>query len=633
MPLSRPRPFWRPLSANPTGASQMLWAIGSASVGLSLAWVASKFLPFDLTYPLLLIGAFASCYAAGARAGIVTTLLCLVGHLLFIHFGEIMPSDWNDTAMFVLASSAMIALTAVVGQRERIAIAAQRSAEATRSTAVVTAQELDLLIDSATEYAICLLDPQGRLVIWNIGAERLFGWREDEIVSHFHDLLYTDDERLAGHAADEMAISQKEGRFAGRRWQARRDGSSFLADVVLTRIDGPKGELIGYGKVIRDVTQDEADAAAIEAREMHLHSILATVPDAMIVIDEHGVIQSFSSAAQTLFGYQEAEVVGRNVAMLMPSSQRDALDIYLGRNRSVGDRRVIGDARRVFGRRKDGSTFAHELSVGEAIGGGRRVFTGFIRDLTERESSDARLQDLQSDLLHISRVSAVGTMAATLAHELNQPLTALTNYVQSAAAILVDADTGPNALVRQALGEAGTEALRAGAIVRRLREFIARGELDRTIEPVGNLIADAKALGLADARLNGIRVTTEIGDETWAALVDRVQIQQVLVNLIRNAIEAIPASVDGLIRIIVERQGETLLFSIADNGQGLTPEIGGTIFDAFVSTKARGMGLGLSICRTIIEAHGGRIWCESPATGGTAFHFTLPAIGPEPNDV
>jgi two-component system sensor kinase FixL len=166
-----------------------------------------------------------------------------------------------------------------------------------------------------------------------------------------------------------------------------------------------------------------------------------------------------------------------------------------------------------------------------------------------------------------------------------------------------------------------------------LREFVARGELDRTIEPVSSLIADARALGMADARLNGIQVITEIGDETWTALVDRVQIQQVLVNLIRNAIEAISPSSAGLIRIIVARHGETLLFTVTDNGQGLTPEISSTIFDAFVSTKARGMGLGLSICRTIVEAHGGRIWCESPTDGGTAFHFTLPSIGSEQNDV
>jgi two-component system sensor kinase FixL len=497
----------------------------------------------------------------------------------------------------------------------------------------LTMRELDLLIDSATDQAISMLDPAGHIVIWNVGAQRLFGWERAEMLGRPHAMLATDAARADGRPDAELAIAAREGRFAERVWRARKDGSRFLADITLTRIDKPDGDLLGFALIMRDVTQEQVGADAIEAREVHFRAILATVPDAMIVIDDHGVILSFSSTAEELFGYAESEVVGRNVSLLMPSPDKEAHDGHLARYRSTGRKNIIGHSRRVFGRRKDGSTFPHELTVAEAIGGGKRYFTGFIRDLTAREEAEARLQQLQEELLHISRVSAIGTMASTLAHELNQPLTAVTNYVQTSAALLEGEAQEPEMTVREALVEAGREALRAGTIVRRLREFVARGELDRTIEPLVPLVADALALGMVGARLRGIRVETDIARKSGAALIDRVQIQQVLVNLLRNAVEAIVPGAEGLIRVAVAPEGDMLRFTVADNGQGVTEEMAENLFKAFVSTKARGMGLGLSICRTIVEAHGGRIWCERPAGGGSAFHFTVPGVGQETDDV
>ncbi|MET3826220.1 signal transduction histidine kinase [Sphingomonas sp. PvP055] len=222
-------------------------------------------------------------------------------------------------------------------------------------------------------------------------------------------------------------------------------------------------------------------------------------------------------------------------------------------------------------------------------------------------------------------------MASTLAHELNQPVTAVANYVETSLAVLQAGAPDSVAIVEEALAEAASEALRAGKIVRRLRDFVARGELDKTVEAVGDIVEDACALGMVRATTAAVRVERAIDPATGSVLVDRVQIQQVLINLMRNAVEAIPADSGGVVRVTARRQGDFAQVTVSDSGGGLNPAIVANMFGAFASTKRDGMGLGLSICRTIIEAHGGRIWAESRPVG-TAFHFTVPLANPETRD-
>ena len=233
----------------------------------------------------------------------------------------------------------------------------------------------------------------------------------------------------------------------------------------------------------------------LEAREAHLELILDTVPDAMIVIDESGVIHSFSAAAQRLFGWTSEETVGRNVSMLMPNPYRDGHDGYLRRYLETGERRVIGFGRVVVGERKDGSTFPMELAVGEMRSGDARYFTGFVRDLTERRLTERRLQDLQAELVHVSRLTAMGEMASALAHELNQPLSAAANYVRGCIRLL-DHDPTPKDKIRDALGQAAEQTLRAGQIIRRLRDFVTKGEAERRIESLPQLLEEAGALAM-----------------------------------------------------------------------------------------------------------------------------------------
>lgn len=372
--------------------------------------------------------------------------------------------------------------------------------------------------------------------------------------------------------------------------------------------------------------------AELAEREAHLRSILQTVPDAMIVIDERGIMRSFSPAAERLFGRPESEAIGRNVSLLMPSPHREAHDGYLERYYRTGERRIIGIGRVVVGERSDGSTFPMELAVGEMTGTDGRYFTGFVRDLTERQQAEQRLQELQSELVHISRLTALGEMASALAHELNQPLSAIANYV-SGSRRLLGREAPPVDKISDALDRAGEQALRAGEIIRRLRDFVARGETERRIESLPKLIHEASALALVGAKEHGVRVRFGIAPGVDLVLADKVQVQQVLLNLIRNAIDAMEGSERRELLIGAAEAADRMVeIQVADSGAGIADDVMGELFTPFVTTKRTGMGVGLSISRTIVEAHGGRIWAEANPGGGTVFRFTLRAVETEEAD-
>ena len=366
------------------------------------------------------------------------------------------------------------------------------------------------------------------------------------------------------------------------------------------------------------------------AREAHLQSILDTVSDAMIVIDERGLIHSFSTAAERLFGYYAADVTGRNVKMLMPSPYRENHDAFIERYLRTGEKRIIGIGRVVVGERKDGSTFPMELAVGEMRSSNQRYFTGFIRDLTERQKTEARLQELQAELVHISRLTAMGEMASTLAHELNQPLSAIANYLKGSQRLLEDKADECSGLVRDAMEKAAGQAVRAGEIIRRLRDFVARGESERRVEGVKKLVEEASALALVGAKDHGIRVRFAFDPAVDLVLADRVQIEQVLLNLMRNAIEAMEDRPTRDLTVTAAPAGHDMVaISVADTGHGITPEATAGLFQPFFTTKPHGMGVGLSISRTIVEAHGGQIAVEPNPGGGTVFRFTLRAVTQE----
>jgi two-component system, LuxR family, sensor kinase FixL len=388
-----------------------------------------------------------------------------------------------------------------------------------------------------------------------------------------------------------------------------------LIDVSFFAVLGP---VLGF---IGDRLQHETEDARY--RQAHLQSILDTVPEAMVVIDDHGIMRSFSVTAERLFGWSADEVIGKNVSMLMPMPYQQEHDGYLQRYRTTGERRIIGIGRIVVGERKDGSTFPMELAVGEAKIGSEQFFTGFVRDLTERRTQERRMQELQSELVHVSRLTAMGEMASSLAHELNQPLSAITSYLRGAVTLL-KSEQPDKARVIEVLDRSSAQALRAGDIIKRLREFVAKGETEHTLENPAVLLEEAAALALVGARELGVRVSLRCDHDLPDIIADKIQIQQVALNLIRNALEAMETTSRRELTIGVARQSALACFSVADTGTGIAPEITKHLFQPFVTSKANGMGVGLSICRTIIEAHGGRINARANEGGGTVFEFTLP---------
>ena len=479
----------------------------------------------------------------------------------------------------------------------------------------------DLLFRAVVEAAIdaiIVIDQTGSIRSANAATEQVFGYPVAELIGRNVKVLMPDPYAAEhdGYIANYIRTGQRKiiglGRdVAGRR----RDGTVFPMYLAVAEAE-VAGERIFVG-IVRDISERKES-------ELRLRSIIDTVPDGIIVIDDRGVVQSLSPAAERLFGYASAEAAGENVKMLMPSPYQEEHDEYLERYRESGKRHIIGIGRVVVGLRKNGETFPMELQVGEFSIKGGRFFTGFVHDLTEEQATKRRIQDLQAELLHSSRLSVMGQMASTMAHELNQPLTAVMNYLEAARHLL---ERGPEAAdrVTNLIGRAVAQAERAGEVIRQLRQFVRGGETDRRTQSLNKLVEEALALALVGARQSGVRVALDLAPDLPAVHADAVQIQQVLINLVRNAVEAMQEVERRELGITTRKLPDGRAeVQVIDSGPGIPPEIAERLFQPFVTTKASGMGLGLSICRQIVESHQGQLSAAPNEPGGTVFRITLP---------
>lgn len=384
----------------------------------------------------------------------------------------------------------------------------------------------------------------------------------------------------------------------------------------------PEGSTRTCGRKTDSKGRRELPDQSPTVSEARLLSVLDTAVDGIIVIDDRARVLVFNKACEELFGYPASEVMGRNISVLMPPEFSSEHDAAVGHYLRTGEKRIIGIGREVRGRHADGTVFPIELSVGEAKTPEGPQFIGIIRDLRSRKAVEQRLNQLQAQLVQMARVNAMDEMGAAVAHELNQPLTAVMLYLQALTRKLRISDCGVEQSVLEILGKAAREAERAGSIIQRMRQFVEKREPERQPLDIRKLIDEALELTLLGNDGAAVEVVRVEAPHLPALEADPVQIQQILINLIRNGIEAVRHRGERWIRIAVRAEDAHLLIEVEDSGPGIPPETARNLFKAFSTSKKTGLGLGLAISRSIAQNHGGELLVE-PGGGGRGATFVL----------
>jgi two-component system sensor kinase FixL len=371
-----------------------------------------------------------------------------------------------------------------------------------------------------------------------------------------------------------------------------------------------------------------AEYAAMVAAEFQ--ALLDAAVDAIVVIDERGGIITFNRAAERMFGYAPADVLGRNVSVLMDEPHRSQHDLYVTRYVQTGDAHIIGKGREVEARRANGESFPVSLAVGEAADGEARRFVGIIRDLSAERAAEQNTRALEVRLAHVGRFNLMGEMAAGIAHEINQPLSAIATYAQAGKRLLQrgNPDAG---MLADICAKIDDQARRAGQVIDNLRKFIRKQDIETQLLDVNRVVGDVLSLIEADAHSESIPVLVQAADGLPKVRADAVQLQQVLLNLTRNSVDAMRGSLGkerGIV-IATDRAEQGVVISVTDHGHGVSPQLGDDISHPFVTTKRDGLGVGLAISNTIVQSYGGSLsYSENPA-GGTIFTVELPAAGEE----
>jgi two-component system, LuxR family, sensor kinase FixL len=384
------------------------------------------------------------------------------------------------------------------------------------------------------------------------------------------------------------------------------------------------------GGSFRDARQRaEHSSRLLQRRETYLQSILDSVSDATITTRSDGEIISFNAAAEKLFGYRAQDILSRNVRILLADSLTPGDDPFLVSNSENTHVHVRPAPQIAIGRRRDGTSFPMSIETTRTVSGDEVITTGFVRDVGEELQQASALETAQLEVARLARLNEMGEMTSALAHEINQPLAAVANYVQSSRRMLERFDPSTLPQLRNALSEASKQALRAGEIIRHLRDFVARGETCKELLDLDMLIRDGADLATVGTKGFSISLRLKLARAPAKVLADSIQIQQVVVNLIRNAVDAVRDQPKREI-VILTRIADGLAFvEVSDTGSGIAPELAAMIFDPFVTSKPHGMGIGLSVSKRLIESHGGAIAARARPGGGTVVTFSLPLVDQE----
>jgi two-component system sensor kinase FixL len=357
-----------------------------------------------------------------------------------------------------------------------------------------------------------------------------------------------------------------------------------------------------------------------------LKAFMDAAADAMIISDRNGLILRTNAAAQAYFGYTDEELIGQNVHCLMPEPDHGRHDSYLKNYLDSGDAKIIGIGREVIALHADGNTFPIHLSVGEIKGDSEAKFVAIIRDLSAEKATQDVVKELETHLAHADRLVMLGELTAGIAHEINQPLTAIAAFADAGASLLESNTPESLAELENVCLRVSEQARRAGDVVNRLRSLSRKGELTRSTHNIQNLVKTILLLFNHELKQSNISLTTHFDQDLPEMVVDEIQVQQVLVNLVKNAFDVLNESEveNPCIEINVLKTDKSIDINVVDNGPGVPTEFKRKLFEPFFTTKKHGVGLGLSICKNIALMHGGSLSQENLEEGGARFTLSLP---------
>jgi len=490
-----------------------------------------------------------------------------------------------------------------------------------------------LLVDAVKDYAIFMLDPTGLVVTWNTGAEHIKGYRAAEAIGKHFSLFYTPEDVASGKPERELEIAAAEGRLEDDGCRVRKDGSRFWVNVVITAFRNDAGELMGFVQVIRDMTEQRARDYALREAEERMRSVVNHVIDGIITIDERGLVESFNPAAEKTFGYPAVEVVGRNVSMLMPEPHHSGHDGYLANYLRTHQSKIIGIGREVEGVRSDGSIFPMELAVSEFNLAGRRYFTGIIRDITERKRLERELHKRVAELDETGHRK--DEFLAMLAHELRNPLAAITTAVQ------LSTMSGVQDQINWSMEVINRQVKHLTRLIDDLLDVsrITRGKVELRKEkidayPVINGALEA-IRPLIKQRNHELIVSLQAGLRLDA---DPTRLEQILVNLLANAAKYTESG--GTIWFTAGHEGNDIVIKVRDTGIGIPPEKLPQMFELFaqgdrsLARSEGGLGIGLTLVRSLAEMHGGSVTATSEGPGkGSEFMVRLPAVAARAEEI
>jgi two-component system sensor kinase FixL len=473
---------------------------------------------------------------------------------------------------------------------------------------------------------IVVLDHKARIVSFDQAFSRFIG-KEPEVLrgADFVSLVVPKEDRDAFAGEVSAAIEGSESDARVSTWRAN-SGEAARVQWWLSRLDAGAGNRREFAITAVPMFPNPQAWDRLAEIEARLQSLLDTAVDGVCTIDEQGVIESLNPATEQIFGYESGELIGRNLKILMPEPYQSEHDSYISRYLSTGEKKIIGVGREVEGRRKDGSIFPLDLSVSEFQVAGKRRFMGLMRDISERKRAEHEARRRLDELAHASRLSALGEMATGIAHEVNQPLAAIVSYAQ-ACLNLLNSESPDTDVMKDALTQITAQGRRAGEIVHHLRQLVRKDQAARTELDLNECVRSVLNLFTGELKSSGVSLSLELVRGIPRVRADRVQIEQVLLNLIRNALDVMEDQADGSRQLFISTRfmGHTgVEVCVRDTGPGLGGDDPERLFETFYTTKPSGLGVGLSISRSIISSHGGRLWAKENRDRGLSVHFILP---------